>query len=272
MKSIVKTPRRLSVSTWSLHRALGNLPFYGVVDDIPDVTKDSKTLLQLPAQLKSFGINTLEICHFHLASRDDNYLEELRAALDENDIEIWSLLIDDGDICSIENGERDTNWIASWFPIAQKLGAKNVRVSGGKTRDDKAVSRSANAFRVLDAAAKNHNLRLMTENWQELLSSPREVLELFSELDGEVGLCFDFGNWSGKTKYDNLQQIAHLAESCHAKAHFLGAETINIEDYTRCLGILKNADFSGPFTLINGTPGDEWRGLELEKEIVQHYL
>ena len=255
-----------------MHRTLGNLPFYGVGDDIPNATKNSQSLLQLPSQLNNFGINTIEICHFHLAARDDKYLAQLRANLTENNIEVWSLLVDDGDMSSVENGARDVEWIASWFSVAQKLGAKNVRVSGGKTVGESAISRSVSAFRVLNARAKSHNLRVMTENWQQLLSRPREVLELFTQLDGEVGLCLDFGNWSGQTKYDDLEKIAHLAESCHAKAHFFDDETIDTEDYGRCLDILRAADFSGPFTLINGTRGDEWRGLEMEKEIVRSYL
>jgi hypothetical protein len=39
-------------------------------------------------------------------------------------------------------------------------------------------------------------------------------------LQNRVGLNFDFGNWNGDGKYQRLKQIAPLAESCHAKAHF----------------------------------------------------
>ncbi len=117
-----------------------------------------------------------------------------------------------------------------------------------------------------------HDLRLMTENWFGVLSTPDRVLELLEKTRGEVGLCFDFGNWPQANKIEMLRQTAPLAESCHAKAEFFDEGNLNIEDYTRCLDLLKTADFSGPFTLINGTPGDEWHGLALEKEIVQRYL
>ena len=273
--NITKTPRRLSVSSWSLHRALGAPEFYGVGQQIPTDShnRGAVSLLELPSKLKALGIDTMEICHFHLPSRDDGYLRQLRAALDENGVELWSLLLDDGDITHAENGERDAQWMQDWFPVAEKLDAKRVRVIAGKGEStDENLERSARQMQKLARKAKEHNLRLMTENWFGVLSSPDRVLEVFQKLDGELGLCFDFGNWPEQNKYEMLQRIAHLAESCHAKAEFFDENTLNEGDYTRCLDLLKNADFSGPYTLINGTPGDEWRGLEMEKEVVRRYL
>ena len=97
----MSTPR-LSVSTWSLHRQLGKPGFTGPAHDmqIPIEThnKGPIPLLELPARVAEFGINTLEICHFHLPSVEKTYLAELRAALAAADVELFSLLIDDGDI------------------------------------------------------------------------------------------------------------------------------------------------------------------------------
>ncbi len=275
MNTTIKTPRRVSVSSWSLHRTLGAPAFYGVGQEIPTASHNSSavSLLELPAKLKAFGINTMEICHFHLPSRDEEYLHQLRAALDENGIELWSFLIDEGDITHPENGERDAQWIADWFPVAEKLGAQRVRIIAGKGEPtDENIQRSAQQLQKLAQKAKSHNLRVMTENWFNLLSTPNRVLELFAKLNGELGLCLDFGNWGESNKYERLAQIAHLAQSCHAKAEFFDENTLNEDDYTRCLDLLKNADFSGPYTLINGTPGDEWSGLEMEKEVVERYL
>src|SRR5947209_5352735 len=93
---------RLSVSTWSLNRTLGQPQFYGVDNqhNIPVDThnKGVLSLLELPAHIARFGISTLEICHFHLPSLDKGYLAELRGALAAAHVELFSLLIDDGDI------------------------------------------------------------------------------------------------------------------------------------------------------------------------------
>lgn len=271
----VKTPRRLSVSSWSLHRTLGAPDFFGVGQEIPVAShrRGEVSLLQVPQKLADMGINTMEICHFHLPRRDDEYLQQLRAALDKANVELWSFLIDDGDISHPANSERDAQWIRDWFPLAQKLGAKRVRVIGGKSEPTpENMQRSVQAMQQLAQNAKAHNLRLMSENWYNILSTPQRVLDVFEQTRGEVGLCFDFGNWNSAGKHEMLSQIAPLAESCHAKIDFVDENTLDLEDGTRCLDILRAADFSGPFTLINGTPGDEWRGLKMEKEVVQRYL
>lgn len=272
--NIIKTPRRLSVSTWSLKRELGAPSFYGVGDELPAHTHRRDALLQLPAKLRNFGIQALELCHFHLPSRDENYLVELRAALQESEIELWSFLVDDGDLSDAENGAPSREWIEDWFETASALNAKNVRVIGGKSDGDGAMPRSVEAFQVLDVAAQAHNLRLLTENWSGVLATPHGVRELLEMMEGRVGLCFDFGNWDsfGKDKYDALREIAPFAESCHAKAHFETNQNIDAKDYTKCLDILREAEFSGPFTLIFDSDGNEWRGLEIERELVRPYL
>jgi len=60
---------RLSVSTWSLHRTLGKPRPYGPGGE-PGVAAGGVPLLELPAQVAAAGIGTMEICHFHLPSRD----------------------------------------------------------------------------------------------------------------------------------------------------------------------------------------------------------
>ncbi len=271
---------RLSVSSWSLNRTLGKPPFHGVADAWPQWTPpaDAVALLELPARIKAFGINTMEICHFHLPSREAGYLRELRSALKEADVELWSLLIDDGDLTHIENGARDCDWIASWIDVASTLGARNARVIAGKAEPTpENLRRSRDAFRELCARGEAGGVRVMTENWFDLLSAPEHVLWLLDEMEGRIGLCGDFGNWSGADKYEKLAPILPRADSLHVKCSFSAAlasrETMNRDDFTRCLDLVREAGFSGPYTLIyDGPDADEWRGLELEREEVEKYL
>ena len=74
---------RISVSSWSLHRQLGKPGFTGPAHDmqIPTETHNMGPipLLDLPKRIFEFGINTMELCHFHLPSVEKTYLFELRA-------------------------------------------------------------------------------------------------------------------------------------------------------------------------------------------------
>ena len=271
-----QTPR-LSVSTWSLHRVLGESDFYGPESGrkIPVTTGESEiSLLDLPARIAAFGIHTLEICHFHLPSRDKGYLNELRSNLEAAEVELFSLLIDHGDITHPDHAERDLAWIGEWIEVAGVLGAKCARVIAGKAQpSDAAMEMSRGGLQQLTEHAKSHGVRLMTENWFALLSRPEHVITLLDNLEREVGFCLDFGNWKGETKYADLAAIASYAESCHTKAHFTAPRQMDRYDFARCLDLTCDADFSGPYTLIyEGPRDDEWEGLALEQEVVLSYL
>jgi sugar phosphate isomerase/epimerase len=269
------TPR-LSVSSWSLHRTLGKPDFYGPGDDLPVEThgRGDASLLELPSRVADFGINTLEICHFHLPTCDKTYLNELRGSLDSAGIELFSLLIDHGDITHPDDGERDLAWAGEWLEVAGILGSKCARVIAGKQPPSEAtLKRSYTGMQKLADIAKANGVRLMTENWFSIFSRPEYVTTMLDKLDGEVGLCLDFGNWRGETKYEDLAAIAPYAESCHTKANFSAPREMDKEDYVQCLTLARDAGFVGPHTLIYDGPGDdEWEGLTLEREVVQPYL
>lgn len=269
---------RLSVSTWSLHRQLGKPGFTGPAHSmqIPIEThnKGPISLLELPARVAEFGIRTLEICHFHLPSVEKTYLTELRAALADADVELFSLLIDDGDITHPADAERDIAWIEKWIDIAGELGANCARVIGGKADPSaETVAQSREVLAQLTERADTAGIRLMSENWFSIFSTPENVNTILGGLDGKVGLCLDFGNWRGDTKYKDLAAIASWAESCHTKAHFEAPREMDKQDYVQCLDLAQEAGFAGPHTLIyDGPSDDEWEGLAIEREVVNPYL
>jgi hypothetical protein len=239
-------------------------------------TKPAKfSLLELPAQIAAHGFRSLDLCHFHLPSCEASYLAELRAELQGAGITLWTLLVDAGDVTHPQHGERDLAWMQQWIPYAGSLGARTVRVIAGKSQpDDSSLQTSLRGMKMLAQLAAQHGVQLTIENWFALLGKPTQVLWMLEQMNGQLQLKLDFGNWGGPTKYDDLAQIAPFAESCHTKAHFTGRYEIGREDYVRCLEITKTAGFDGPHTLIydDGAGEDEWQGLQIEAEIVGAYL
>ncbi len=269
--------KRLSVSTWSLHRQLG--PSWRDSPQQPEKIYSEPwgpgelTLPELPARLAGVGIHTLELCHFHLARLDDAYLAQLRDALDAAGVSLFSLLIDDGDITSPQHQARDMAWIEGWLAVAGRLGADCARVIAGKTLDEGAIGRSQAALASLADTAALHDVRLMTENWFDVTATPERVCELLEPLRDRVGLCVDFGNWKGADKYDAFAQVMPYAESTHAKCSFTTPLQADVADYERCLQVCEAGDFCGPYTLIyEGPDEDEWAGLRLEADMVRPWL
>jgi sugar phosphate isomerase/epimerase len=235
------------------------------------------SLLEVPGMLAERGIGTMEICHFHFPSVDIGYIADLRRALEFAGVELWSVLIDAGDITHPEAARReaDLDWIRGWIGVAARCGAKNVRVIAGDAKPDPeghAVRLSAAGLRQLSTYARERGVRVMTENWHALTMCPQNLLALLDRLEGEVGLCADFGNYSGPTKYEDLAAILPRADSTHAKAHFPEAGRMDQEDFHRCLDLSRRAGFSGPYTMIFDGPGDEWSSLAAIQEEVRGYL
>lgn len=237
-------------------------------------------LLDIPAQAAAHGISRLEICHFHFPSTDPGYLQDLRGALDDVGVKFFTLLVDTGDLTHPDRARRDADetMIAGWLDVAAQCGAERARVIAGDAApepDGMALAISAAALGRLARRASEGGVRVVTENWHTLLDRPAEVLALLEELEGQVGLMLDFGNWKGERKYDDLPQIAPYASSTHCKANYPAAGQIDLADFTRCLDICRDAGFAGPHSLIFDGPltdGGEWASLDEMQEIVRPYL
>lgn len=271
----LQTPLRLSVSTWALHSLIGKTypgrpgdPHADFIGSQPG-TLD---LLDVPAALAERGITTMEVCHFHLPPNDFEYHQRFKAALKNAGVELWNLLIDDGDITHGEHGNRDAAWVLRWMDVAGTLGAKCARVISGKQEPTEENVRVASQRLVaLTVEAYLRGLHLMTENWYSMTSRPEYVEQIVGAANGALGLCLDFGNWGGPTKYADLAEISHLATSSHAKCNFTDGVP-DTEDFQRCLHILRDASYQGPFTLVYGEPVDVWKSIETQRQIAQEML
>jgi len=125
------------------------------------------------------------------------------------------------------------------------------------------------ATRLNGLADRHPEIRIVTENWLELLPTAADVHAVFERTEGRVGLCLDFGNWTGPDKYDELASVADYTETCHAKCGFT-ADGPDDADFTRCLELLRDTGYTGPLALIyDGPDDDEWAGLATELRIAE---
>jgi len=260
----------IAVSSWALHRTIGasyhDSPATGprAVDIHGEKPLD---LFKLPAELAAHGYKAMQLCHFHLPSREESYLADLKQALRDAGISLHAVLIDEGDPSDPIHAERDMAWMGRWVDTAETLGAAHVRVIAGKqeTSAEGIVQASAN----VKALAAGRSLRVETENWFPLLSSPAAVHEFLDRCEGTVGLCADWGNWPRPRKYDELPLILPRAETCHAKLEFVSADQLDEEDASRCISMTRAAGFGGSYILVNGGAGDsEWDALAIQKEAI----
>lgn len=242
--------RRFAVSSWSLDGLLqSGLP-----------------LLELPAQLAAHGLHTIEVCHFHLPSTEPEYLAQFRQALADARVELYSVLIDAGDIVAPDPAQReaDIKLTQEWIGIAAALGARQVRIdAGSQPATPEVIEQSAQQLLALAREAASRGVGTITENWHLTSQQPAALLAILDRCAGQVGLCADTGNAEATAdKYDTLAQLMPRATSVHFKARTLQNGAIDREDLLRCIQEMEDARFDGVVTLIYGGKQNEWAAIE----------
>jgi sugar phosphate isomerase/epimerase len=244
----------IAVSSWSVNGQLESGAF---------------TLDGFPGELKRRGYDRAELCHFHLTGNEPAHLAPIRAAFEAAGVSIQTLLIDDGDITNPQTRDRDLAWIESWIAAAAHLGASHARVIAGKQpATPETLALSISGLKQLAACGKRYGVRIVTENWFETLGSAREVHHVLDSVGSDLGFLVDMGNWIGPGKYAELASVFARAERCHAKASFGPGLAMDETDFGRCVKAAVEASYTGPYTLIFESEGDEWQGLDVERRFI----
>ena len=269
----------LAISSWTLHGALG-APWYlpdahgAMVNHAPSAPA-TLTLLELPAFIATEGIRLLEICNFHLPAIADDYLAELRSAIETADVTLVNFLIDTGNLSAQDDAEwrRDIAAAKRWQDIAVKLGAKGVRLDCGTEPPTAAsISRSCEALRELIDYGESIGLAATTENWRRTSVESDSLLTILRAVDRPLQLCLDFGN-AAKTadKYATMRALLPHATSLHCKGNFAG-DVLDVEEFRHSLSLVKAANFSGHVALICDGSEAEWDKVLALKTYVERDL
>jgi sugar phosphate isomerase/epimerase len=259
--------RRLALTSWSVHPLLQ--------PEHPG-TDAALSLTDLPARMRDAGIGTLEICHFHFPSTEPAYLGELRAAIDDAGVELFSILIDAGDISQADDRQHasDMRMIEGWIDVAATLGTGAARVVAGDAPpdDEAALERAIASLARLAAYGRGRNVRVLTENFRALASTAANCNRILDELGGEIGLCADIGNFPSASRVAEFSEVVPRAESIHAKANYGAGGELDAGQLRECLDASLAARFDGPYTLVFDRPEDRWTGIARLKQVVAAYV
>lgn len=272
----------LSVSTWSLHRMLGPLRWtvWDANEGIHKMNEQEQpqvlSLLDLPAEATKRGYQALEVCHFHFPSTEPDYLERLREAFTSAGISFDTLLLDYGDLTTLDETrqEADFNLIRNWIDIAAGAGAKQIRVIAGEAdpTEEGAIRQAALALSELAEYAAGKGVRVVTENFRLLTSTGASCINLLQLTGEKFGMITDFGNFKLPSKYDEFIMTLPYSVSVHAKAQYDDNGIPDEAEFRCCLDTVQAVGCDCAIVLIYDGPGDMWEGLERIKRIVEPYL
>jgi sugar phosphate isomerase/epimerase len=251
---------RFAVSSWSLDCLLNS----------------GLSLLELIELLPQHQIGTLEICHFHLPSTDPSYLETLKQCLQAAGVELFSILLDAGNIASDDAAQiqADDLLIRHWINVASTLGAERIRIDAGfEPPTPEVIQQSARRLQEFAQIAATSGLQVSTENWHATSQNPEALLEILERCTGTVGLCADTGNAEASSdKYQTLSLLLPRANSVHFKPRYTASGEIDLDDLEICVKLMKQSNFDGVLTLIFDHKHDEWQGIANLREALKSQL
>ncbi|MFD2613115.1 sugar phosphate isomerase/epimerase family protein [Paenibacillus gansuensis] len=258
-----------SVNSWTFGRHLGPLHLTEwdpekqqtkeTIEDYPETW----TLSTWASQLSERGYQSAELSYAHLIDQDEE-LVKVKEAFDAAGIQIASVLLDYGDLSSSDSVRRDADiaWCKKWIEAASKLGASRVRVVAGESvpEDKNSLERAAKALCELAAYAEHYQLRVVTENIGELLSTADQCLTLLDLCKDQLGFTADYGNFT-RDHLDQLEKVLPFAETVHAKMRNFPNGEPDTEDFRACLALTSASGFDGVLSLTYLGDQDPWKAL-----------
>lgn len=233
------------------------------------------TLLDLPRVCKELGASTIELVSTFFESQSAPYLNQVREAVEAQGQRVRNIAVDTGNIANADEKARRTDLeaIKQWIHVARAVGSEAIRVnSGAASPDDReAIARITQGYKELATECEREGVRLLIENHGGASADPKNIQAFLDGVGSPWFLtCPDTSNFPGDTWEEGMLVMAPYAFSCHVKTWTLdpsGKQTRTgrdgaplSHDLRRCLRILKDANYQGPYNVEYGPANDELQG------------
>ena len=230
------------------------------------------TLLEMPAACKRAGVQTIELVSSFFESQHPNYLNQVRQAIEAEDLHVRNIAVDLGNIANPDDATRGTDLeaIKQWFHLAKAVGSEAIRVNSGRAEvgDEEAIKRIIASYTELADEAAHTGVYLLIENHGGASADPKNIGR-FIEAVGSPWFrtCPDTGNWGTAPWDEGMRITAPYAFSCHVKVYTYsedGKQKMMMRDgreisydLRESLRILRDAGYTGPLCMERGASATE---------------
>jgi len=255
-----KSPFKISLAEWSLHKAL---------------FANEMTNLDFPKFASEHGIKGLEYVNqfFKDKAKDEKYLGELKKICKNEGVDSVLIMCDgEGMVGHPSKSERlkTLENHKKWIDAARFLGCHSIRVNAGSQGSyEEQQKLAADGLRMLSEYGDTQKINVLVENHGGLSSNGNWLAGVMELVDHKrVGTLPDFGNFiidrqTGEEfdRYKGIELLMPYAKGVSAKSHEFDEDGNEIHsDYYRIMKIVKDAGYKG-------WVGIEYEGSELsEKE------
>ncbi|MDF1839051.1 MAG: sugar phosphate isomerase/epimerase [Planctomycetota bacterium] len=259
----------ISLAQWSLHRA-----FFDKRLDPLDFAQVSR---------EQYGLGAVEYVNsfFKDKAKDLNYLAQMKQRAEDHGVQSLLIMIDgegnlgeSGADAAIENHKP-------WIDAAAYLGCHSIRVNaGGSGSREEVAAQAADSLHKLAEYGQPAGLSILVENHGGYSSDGAWLADVMRRADHPgVGTLPDFGNFRVSSdhmydRYRGVEELMPYAKAVSAKSHEFDSDGNEIHtDYTRMLGIVLNAGYTGHIGVeYEGSKHSESEGILLTKQLIERVL
>ena len=226
------------------------------------------TLLEFPATCASHGIKTVELCSAFFNSQKARYLNDLRRALEDQDLSVRNIAVDMGNLAGTAPSIRrtDIESLKQWFYVASAINSPAIRINTGHADDSDALSRVVDGYQELADVGQQVGVKLLMENHGGLSAHSNGLSSILARLDSDwFGTCPDTANFLPDDSEKGMRVLAPRAFSCHVKVFNHSLDGLqswdrqangNMKSYNlkTSLEILNDSGYQGPLCIERSVP------------------
>ncbi len=200
----------------------------------------------------------------HLTAADEDYIVRVKEAADTAGLPFGCIAVDGAHIYEADADLRAENRARAyrWIDIAQKLGAKQIRVDTGGPQElpDDVFAVIQDGYRDVIDRAGAAGIEVLVENHWGPTVVPENCLKLLAAIPG-LGLLLDCHNFLPERRIDGRTLCAPFAKAVHIKTFAFdadGNETTEEERVDDAISLLLSAGYRGVWGVESvPTDGDE---------------
>ncbi len=232
----------------------------------------------IPQLFKKQGIKGISFNERYFTSRDDAYIDRLKAATKEAGRTIVALQAD-GNLALADEAKRKLE-VAHYkesLQIAQRLGAPLMRINAGvqaKGEDDAlGVQRLIASVKEMLPLARQLKVRIAIENHGGVSARADNLIAIIRGTDPKwVGALLDFGNFPADIRYEEIQKLAPYTFGTHVKVGEMDERgDIKNYDVARVFKILKARKYKGSLSIEYSGKNDPMEGVPKSRDLIRKY-
>jgi sugar phosphate isomerase/epimerase len=217
---------KYSIASFSFHRALaaGKQDMFKYIEDCKElgmaqldpwnghlsVITDDDTIIKTGQDPENSA----------LSAQTDDYIAQVKAAADAAGLPFGCVAVDGAHIYEPTPEARQTNRASAyrWLDVAQKLGAKQIRIDAGGPEEltDEIFAIIVEGYQDIIPRAQEKGLEVLIENHWGSSAVPENLVKMLDTIES-LNLLFDTNNFAEGMQEKGWELCAKYARSVHVK-------------------------------------------------------